>query len=375
LVAILVSSEVNFELMLSGDVMLGRGIDQILPNPGDPTLYEPYVRSALDYVRFAETEHGPIPRAADFSYVWGEALDVLSRRRPDLRIVNVETAVTRRGRPEPKGINYRMTPENLGALEAAGIDCCVLANNHVLDWGEEGLIETLDTFAAAGLRTVGAGRNAASAACPVAFRLPGKGRVIVQAIASPSSGVPASWAASKERPGVTFLADTSDSEIERIAKQIQTLRQPGDIVVFSVHWGGNWGYDIPAWQTRFAHKLIDDAGVDVLHGHSSHHPKAIELHRGRPILYGCGDFLNDYEGIRGYEAYRSDLVIMYLVGLATDRRLARLDMVPFRIRKFRLERVGEADAEWLAQVMDRECRRFSGRVVLAEQGILRLIQA
>ncbi|HWE18139.1 MAG TPA: CapA family protein, partial [Hyphomicrobiaceae bacterium] len=126
-------------LFLAGDVMTGRGIDQVLPHPGDPRLYESYVKSAYDYVELAEAANGPIMRPLAFGDIWGDALAELERRRPDARIVNLETAVTRRTEPEPKGINYKMNPANVGAITAAGIDCCVLANNHVLDWGLAGL--------------------------------------------------------------------------------------------------------------------------------------------------------------------------------------------------------------------------------------------
>ena len=193
--------EVNTELMLTGDVMLGRGVDQILPHPGDPTLFESYMRSADGYVALAETENGPIPAPVDFSYIWGDALEVMARRRPDARIVNLETAVTRRGEPAPKGINYRMTPENLPAVTAAGIDCCVLANNHVLDWGPQGLVDTVDAIAGAGMQSCGAGRDAARATAPAVVPLPRGRRLVVHAFASPTSGVPMQWAAGAGRPG------------------------------------------------------------------------------------------------------------------------------------------------------------------------------
>jgi poly-gamma-glutamate synthesis protein (capsule biosynthesis protein) len=110
-------------IFLCGDVMTGRGIDQILPHPGDPLLHEDYVRSALGYLELAETASGAIPRPVGFDYIWGDALDELARRRPAARIVNLETAVTARGRPEPKGVNYRMSPADLAlpppALAAA----------------------------------------------------------------------------------------------------------------------------------------------------------------------------------------------------------------------------------------------------------------
>src|SRR5262245_37346644 len=117
-------------LFLCGDVMTGRGIDQILAHPSPPRLYESVVTPALDYVKLAEDTHGDIPRAVSPTYVWGAALDDLERRRPDARIVNLETSITTSDRAEPKGINYRMHPANVGVLTAAGVDCATIANNH-----------------------------------------------------------------------------------------------------------------------------------------------------------------------------------------------------------------------------------------------------
>ena len=133
-------------LFLCGDVMTGRGVDQILPYPCNAQLYESFVTSAQDYVELAERANGPISRPVRFDYVWGEALAALSEWRPDLRIINLETAITAHSEPYPKGINYRMSPANLPCLTAAGIDCCTLANNHVLDWGRQGLADTLESL-------------------------------------------------------------------------------------------------------------------------------------------------------------------------------------------------------------------------------------
>jgi poly-gamma-glutamate synthesis protein (capsule biosynthesis protein) len=133
----------------------------------------------------------------------------------------------------------------------------------------------------------------------------------------------------------------------------------------SIHWGGNWGFEISPEHRRFAHALIDRAGIDLIHGHSSHHPRAIEVHSNKLILYGCGDFLDDYEGIRGHEQYRADLVLMYFPMLAAGTgELNRLELLPLQIRNFRLNHPGRADRVWLARVLDRECRVFGGRVTL-----------
>jgi poly-gamma-glutamate capsule biosynthesis protein CapA/YwtB (metallophosphatase superfamily) len=199
-----------------------------------------------------------------------------------------------------------MSPENADCLVAAGVDCCVLANNHVLDWGSAGLTETLEVLRRRGLQAAGAGRDAAEAAAPAILDVAGKGRVIVLSFAAASSGTPRDWAATAAQPGVN-LTELSASAVETIGEQIGRIRRPRDVVIASIHWGANWGYAIPAAQRRFAHALVDRAKVSIVHGHSSHHPKAIEVYNNRLILYGCGDFPNDYEGIEGFEEFRDDL--------------------------------------------------------------------
>ena len=180
-------------LFLCGDVMTGRGIDQILPHPVDPRIFEPYMTDARDYVALAESVNGPVEQPVEFAYVWGDALAELGRVAPDARIVNLETAVTTSETPRPKGINYRMHPANIGCLTAAGVDCCMLANNHVLDWGYAGFEETLATLDSAGILHAGAGRNLASARAPAVIQVPGKGRVLVFGLGSVTSGIGWQW--------------------------------------------------------------------------------------------------------------------------------------------------------------------------------------
>ncbi len=365
-------SNAGVTLFLCGDVMTGRGIDQVLPHPGNPRLYEPYVRSALGYVELAEAATGPIQRPVDFSYPWGDALPELDRRRPAARIVNLETAVTTsESEWRGKGIHYRMHPANAPCLSAARIDCCSLANNHVLDWGVAGLKETLAVLHQAGIQTAGAGRNLAEAAAPAVFDLPSGGRLLVFAFGAGSAGVSPAWAATVDRPGVNVLDDFSPRAVRNIGRQIAGVKRGGDMVVASIHWGDNWGYEVPREQIEFAHGLIDAAGVDVVHGHSSHHPKAIEVHRDKLILYGCGDFINDYEGIGGHESYRADLTLMYFPTLdSTTGRLRQLSLTPMRIRHFRANRASVGDVRWLEAMLNREGRRFGSRFGAAPDGAL-----
>jgi poly-gamma-glutamate synthesis protein (capsule biosynthesis protein) len=360
-------------IFLCGDVMTGRGIDQILPHPCDPLLHESYVKSARDYVRLAEDVNGRIPRAAKFSYIWGAALQELHRAQPDVRIINLETSITRRGAFVPKGINYRMSPENAVCLVPPDIDCCVLANNHVLDWGHAGLIDTLETLERLRIESAGAGLDLDQASAPASLDVPGKGRVLVFSFASVTSGVPVTWAAKTEAAGVALLTELSDATVASIADQVRCVRRPGDVVIVSIHWGPNWGYDIPAEHRRFAHELIDQAAVSIVHGHSSHHPMAMEVYRNRLILFGCGDFLNDYEGIRGYEEFLDDLTLMYFASVdPASADLVSLEMVPLQIRRFQLVRASDQDTNWLLQTLDQQSQRFGARVNLKPDGRLAL---
>lgn len=344
--------------------MTGRGIDQILPHPSQPHLFEPYVRSATDYVELAERTSGVFKKPVDFAYIWGDALIEFERVQPDVRIINLETSVTSsQDRWPGKGIHYRMNPENISCLAAARPDCCVLANNHAMDWGRSGLVESLDTLHQAGLRTAGAGRNQEQAAAPARIEVDNKGRVLVFAFAMESSGVAGEWAATKLRPGVNFLNDFSEHAVGVIARRILSEKRPGDIAVFSIHWGGNWGFGVSYQERTFAHRLIETAGIDVVHGHSSHHVKGIEVYRGRPIIYGCGDFLNDYEGIGGHEIYRADLSLMYFPVVDTSTgRLLQFTATPTQIRRFRVNRAPEEGMLWLFKCLNRECMKLGTRI-------------
>ncbi|MFD0266467.1 CapA family protein [Streptomyces sp. NPDC127106] len=342
-------------VFLCGDVMLGRGVDQILPCPGDPELREGYVRDARDYVGLAETVNGPLPDLpVGFDWPWGDALGVLDAAAPAARVINLETSVTRSDDFAPgKAVHYRMHPDNLPCLAAARPDVCVLANNHVLDFGRRGLSETLRTLSRAGLRTAGAGGDATEAAAPAAVPLGGGRRLLVFSFGLPSSGIPADWAATESRSGVAYVAGPGAAAARELTRRIRQEKRPGDLAVASVHWGSNWGYTVPRDHTAFARALVD-GGADLVHGHSSHHPRPLELYRGRLILHGCGDFIDDYEGISGYAQYRDDLRLLYLASLDPDTgRLTGLGITAFQARALRLCLATAEDSRWLRQLLDR----------------------
>ena len=364
----------HIKIFMCGDVMTGRGIDQVLPHPSDPRIYESYLKSATGYVKLAEEVNGPIQQPVSFAYIWGDALEELNRVAPHVRLINLETSITTSNDYwKGKGINYRMHPQNISSFTAAGIDACALANNHVLDWGYAGLSETLESLKNVNIQTAGAGGNIAEAGAPAVLDIAGKSRVLVFAFGLTSSGIPLNWAAGKNRPGIYLLPDLSAKSVRQVQRKIQEVKRAGDIVVVSIHWGGNWGYDISRRQTRFAHRLIDDGGVDIIHGHSSHHVKAVEVYKDRLILYGCGDFLNDYEGISGYEEFRGDLSLMYFAVVnSANGKLVSLQMTPTRVKRFKINRASSAAAIWLMNTLNREGASFGTRVKLERDNRLTL---
>jgi poly-gamma-glutamate capsule biosynthesis protein CapA/YwtB (metallophosphatase superfamily) len=360
-------------LFLCGDVMTGRGVDQVLPHPGEPRLWERRIRDARTYVELAEAVNGPIPRPVDFAWPWGDAIEVLDSLEPDVRVINLETSITRSDDVAAgKAVCYRMAPENIPCLVAARPDVCALANNHVLDFGSRGLADTLEALAAVGIAAAGAGRSVGEAGRPAIVTVDGGVRVIVLSFGTVCSGIPRGWTATRDRAGVDLLPDLSEATAEAVGDRARAVSRQGDVVVASIHWGSNWGYDIPARHIDFAHRLID-VGVDVVHGHSSHHPRPIEVYKGKLILYGCGDLIDDYEGISGYEEYRDDLRLLYFASVEPHTgRLVGLRMAPMQARRMRLHHASIADAEYLRSVFNGVGGRFGSRVDLADDGMLHL---
>ncbi|MFP4114285.1 MAG: CapA family protein [Spirochaetota bacterium] len=375
----------RLRLAFAGDVMLGRGIDQIQRQSVPPELREPAVSDARDYVRLAERASGPIPRDVDPDYVWGDAAQTLREFAPHAFVLNLETSFTRSDFFDPtKGIHYRAHPDNVRILTSVADPICAVANNHVLDLGEEGLEETLTTLSHASVPHCGAGKNSPQARRPamveVADRRDSRRGVLTEECAEHdartcvvvlsccvfTSGVAPGWGAGPDRPGV-FLLDRLDADAVRSLRDLADRhRSAGDAVVVSIHWGGNWGYAVHPEEVEFAHALVDEGVADVVHGHSSHHARPFEVYRGKPIFYGCGDLINDYEGIRGHETYRPELTSIFLVTYDPDSRgLSDLRIAPFRLSRLRLAEAGPEDSRWIAETMGNVNRLVNGPEVRA----------
>lgn len=351
----------RIKIFLGGDVMTGRGIDQILIHPAEPQIYESYIQDARDYVLLAERINGKIPRFKRGDYLWSDALKELNRRQPDVSLVNLETSVTRDGSPcINKGIQYRMHPENIDAVTAAGINACSLANNHILDLGISGFHETLETLNKQSIAHAGAGHNIHQAQEPAILFIPGMpGRVLIFSMGTSSSGIPKDWGASATQSGVWLLNDLGTETLKQVKKTIESYRQPEDFCIISIHWGENWVEQIPLQHQAFAHNLIDSTGVNLIHGHSSHHPIGIELYKDTPIFYGCGDLINDYEGITSHKEFNSNLCLMYFLEFDTAiLKLQQLELIPLERKKFKLNYANDKDCQWLLKALQKQSAPF-----------------
>jgi poly-gamma-glutamate capsule biosynthesis protein CapA/YwtB (metallophosphatase superfamily) len=274
--------------------------------------------------------------------IWGDVLPHLAHA--DLRIVNLECALTRHQKQwtrTDKMFHFRADPETVRVLQAAHIDACTLANNHVLDYETQGLLDTLRVLDTAGIRHAGAGANANEAASPAIIESSGAEPCRI-ALLSYTDNEPA-FAASTKHPGTNYLQVALDeATLARIANDIaQTHARGADLVVFSNHWGANF-VERPSEEFRSFARRVIELGADIYHGHSAHICQGIEIHKGKPILYDTGNFIDDYAV---HPLLRNDRSCLYRL-VFDERRLCRIELLPvsLSVAQVALARGPEFDA-------------------------------
>lgn len=286
--------------------------------------------------------------------VWKDVLPALWEA--DLVLVNLECALTRNrvewSNGERKAFSFRADPSAVEALTAAGIDFVSLANNHVLDYGVDGLRETLEVLDRAGIAHAGAGMDLSAAERPARLIADGM-RVAVVACADH----PEAWAAGPGRPGIRFVRIGSETDLERIARSLSDARTGSDLVVLTLHWGPNMR-DRPSKEFRKLARAAIDAGADVVWGHSAHVVQGVELHDGRPILYDTGELVDDYAVD---QELRNDLGALFRVhvrGSVVDE----VTVLPIRIDDMRTGRAAGEDRVWLVEKFRSLCAALRSEV-------------
>lgn len=317
------------QIALTGDVMLGRLVDQ--------------------YV-IQNQSIGP-------DKIWSDVLPLLLKA--DRRLINLECVISGRGRdwqPDSKAFHFRARPRAIDFLRAAKVDCVTLANNHVLDYGMDALLECLSLLDRAGIKRTGAGASLAEALTPAIVGL-SQGRF---GVVSLTDNEP-EWEAGEKKAGIHYIAYDAKGLIEpyrsRLAQVLKQVRSQADLVIVSAHVGPNWGPPSAAMRT-LAHQIID-LGADLYWGHSNHTPQGIELYKGKAILYSSGDFIDDY-AIDSAE--RNDLSFLFILELERGR-IARIVLHPVCIEDLYVRLAKDQEIAFLQRTMQAKCASFGSRVL------------
>jgi len=255
---------------------------------------------------------------------WGDTLPLL--RSAALVVAGLECAITThpiRWTRTPKVFHFRAPPEAVEVLRAAGIRLVTLANNHTLDFEEQGLLDTLRWLDAAGIAHAGAGRNSEEAARPALVEAGGL-RVGLAAFTDNEPG----WAAGPDRPGTNHLEIRPDpATLEVVERTVDQARALGaECVILSLHWGPNMVQRPPARFRQFARAVLE-RGVDMVYGHSAHIFQGVEIYHDKPILYDTGDFLDDYAVD---PVLRNDQSLIFLAEI-DEKGVRELRMAPVRL--------------------------------------------
>jgi poly-gamma-glutamate synthesis protein (capsule biosynthesis protein) len=272
-------------------------------------------------------------------------------RGADLAIANLECAIsgsTERWQGEPKAFYFRAPPVAGQALLDAGIRLVSLANNHILDYGVEGLLDTLNTLDAHGIAHAGAGSDLPAALAPAILERQGV-RIGMAAFCDHQDD----FAAGSDRPGMAWLGlDDEAAATDAFARALAPLRAQGvRWPILSLHWGPNMVTEPSPQQRRLARAAID-AGWTIVYGHSAHVFQGVELYRDGVILYACGDLVDDY---LVDPEFRNDHQLLFELALGEDG-LERIVMHPLFIRRCRVFPANSAQRAWIFERMQELCR-------------------
>jgi len=298
--------------------------------------------------------------------VWGDVLPHLAQA--DLRIINLECALTAHQQPWTrtwKMFHFRAYPDAVRVLQAAHIDACALANNHILDFEEQGLRDTLSVLDDSGIRHSGAGTNSAEAAAPAMLEVPGASPCRI-ALLSCTDNEPG-FAAGAEHPGTNYLEVSLQQEtLTRIENGIAQAREQGaELVVFSNHWGANF-VERPSPEFRSFARRVIELGADIYHGHSAHICQGIEIYQGKPILYDTGNFIDDYAV---HPLLRNDRSCLFKL-MFEHGKLCRIELVPvsLSVAHVALPRAEEFDA--ISARMEMLCSEFGTRLMRQDDRVV-----
>jgi poly-gamma-glutamate capsule biosynthesis protein CapA/YwtB (metallophosphatase superfamily) len=367
------------QILFAGDVMLGRLVNEVLAN-------------------------------AQFTYVWGDTIDII--KRADFSLINLECPVSSKGKEWNKTFkvfHFRANLDAIQVLNSASIDYVSLANNHILDYDIEALLDTLDILDKNNISHSGAGRNLKEAMKPAIIEKKlklkpsnnhdsyynvhneevnnnGSKNTIRIGLISLTDNEP-EWEAKYDQAGINYIPTTLDPDIYyyRLQNYIENAKKQSDLVIVSSHVGPHFRETPSMKYVNFAHKIID-LGADIYWGHSNHMPQGIEFYKhndnNKIILYDCGDFIDDYAIDSNY---RNDLSFIFLLHFLMDKnhklsnnnsnngnillQNSMIELIPTKISNFMVNTipVDDNDADLIIKRMAKRCSSLGTKYFIDEK--------
>jgi poly-gamma-glutamate capsule biosynthesis protein CapA/YwtB (metallophosphatase superfamily) len=367
------------QILFAGDVMLGRLVNQVLAN-------------------------------AQFTYVWGDTIDII--KRADFSLINLECPVSSKGKEWNKTFkvfHFRANLDAIQVLNSASIDYVSLANNHILDYDIEALLDTLNILDKNNISHSGAGRNLKEAMKPAIIEKKLKAKpsnnhdsyynvdneevnnndsknTIRIGLISLTDNEP-EWEAKYDQAGINYIPTALDPDryYYRLQNYIENAKKQSDLVIVSSHVGPHFRETPSMKYVNFAHK-ITDFGADIYWGHSNHMPQGIELYKhndnNKIILYDCGDFIDDYAIDSNY---RNDLSFIFLLHFLMDKnhklsnnnsnngnillQNSMIELIPTKISNFMVNTipVDDNDADLIIKRMAKKCSFLGTKCYIDEK--------
>ena len=284
---------------------------------------------------------------SDYSYPWGNIMPIL--KETDLNITNLETTLTNSNKAVPKIFNFKADKDVVESLVRANIDVVNLANNHILDFSEEGLLDTISTLDKAEIFHVGAGLNITGAKESVIITKHG----INIGIIGYTDNEP-DWEAGMYKSGTNYI---KVGDIAKVKEDINKIRHEVDIVIATIHWGPNMREHPSKAFVDFAHQMID-AGIDIIHGHSAHVFQGIEIYNKKLIMYDTGDIVNDYAID---PEVRNDRSFIFLVNI-NKKGIINVRLVPTLVNHMQVNHATGTDYRWAVDRMKELSEEFGTHI-------------
>lgn len=312
---------------LTGDVMLGRLVNQSI------------------------TAHG-------YTHPWGDVLPLLKKN--DFNIINLETTITKSEKRVFKVFNFKLDPDNAQTLVEANISLVNLANNHSFDFNEEGFLETTQLLDSKKIKHVGAGQDINQAR---KLEILEKNGIKIGVIGYTDNEP--DWAATLEKAGINYIRI---GQIEKIEHDIKSIRNQVDVLIVSIHWGPNKIERPEKTFIEFAHKIID-CGADLIHGHSAHIFQGIEIYNGKAIIYGAGDFIDDY---MIYSDQHNDHSFLFQAKITKDG-VQQLKLIPVYISEMQVNLAKNELAQKILNHMKKLSAEFGTKLEIKDDhGVIRI---